>query len=70
MMNITTRTYYIPRNQIGRYVMNAIVEKVGCSIGDFKLSRQAETIRFSITCKITDVPVVEKILRRYDMLGE
>jgi hypothetical protein len=69
-MNIVTRTYYIPRNQIGRYVMNYIVEKVGCSVGEFKLNRQAETIRFSITCKINDVPTIEKILRLYDMLGE
>ena len=50
--------------------MNYIVEKVGCSVGDFKVNRQSETIRFSITCKITDIATVEKILRRYDMIDE
>ena len=69
-MTTITRTYYIPRNQIGRYVMNYIVEKVGCSVGDFKVNRQSETIRFSITCKTADVATVEKILRRYDMIDE
>jgi len=69
-MEIITRTYYIPRNQIGRYVMNRIVSKVGCSVSDFKFNRQAGTIRFSITCKIADIPLVEKILKNYDMMGE
>ena len=63
-----TRTYYIPRNQIGRYVMNYIIDKIGCSVGDFKLNRNTDTIRFSITCNTKDIPVIEKILTRYDMM--
>lgn len=69
-MTNTTRTYYIPRNQIGRYVMNYIVTKVECSIGDFAVNRTTDTIRFSITCRGIDIPVVERILRQYDMMGE
>ena len=68
-MNIATRNYFVPRNNIGRYVMNTIVDKVGCSVGDFKINRATDTIRFTVTCNIKDFPQIEKILRRYDMLG-
>ena len=69
-MNISTRNYFVPCNNIGRHVMNAIVDKVGCSVGDFKINRDIGVIRFTITCNVKDFAQVEKILRRYDMLGE
>ena len=31
---MTTRTYYLPRNRISIMVLNKIVSKIGCSIGD------------------------------------
>ena len=69
-MKMETRNYYIPRNCIGRQVMNTIVGKVPCSIGDFHINRESNTIKFTVTCALNDVPKIEKILRRYDMLGE
>jgi len=69
-MNIATRNYFVPRNNIGRYVMNTIVDKVSCSVGDFKVNRASNTIRFTVTCNVKDFAQVEKILQRYDMLGE
>ena len=66
---MTTRVYYVPRNQVGRYIMNVIVEKVGCSVGNFKLNRQSDTIRFCVTCNDKDVSKVEHILARYDLLS-
>jgi len=63
-----TRVYYVPRNQIGRQIMNIVVERVGCSIGDFKINRQSDTIRFVVTCTVKDVPKIEKILSFYDLL--
>ena len=67
---MTTRVYYVPRNQFGRHVMNMIVDKVGCSVGDFKLNRQSDTIRFCITCNDKDVAKVEHILERYDLISK
>ena len=63
-----TRIYYVPWNQFGRQIMNTVVERVGCSVGDFKVNRQSETIRFSITCTRKDVSKVEKILAFYGIL--
>lgn len=69
-MNLITRNYYVPKNIIGRQVMNTIVDKVGCNVGDFKINRQSDTIRFTITCNLQDVPHIEKILKRYNMMEE
>lgn len=63
-----TRIYYVPRNQIGRQIMNIVIERVGCSVGDFKVNRQSDTIRFVVTCRAQDVPKIEKILSFYDVL--
>lgn len=63
-----TRVYYVPRNQIGRQIMNIVIERVGCSVGDFKVNRQSDTIRFVVTCRAQDVPKIEKILAFYDVL--
>lgn len=67
---MTTRTYYLPKNQVSMHVMNYIVSKVGCSIGDIKVNRTTDTIRVPITCNDGDVKKIEKILRIYDMIGD
>lgn len=67
---MTTRTYYLPKNRIALHVINYMVSKVGCSIGELKVNRQANTIRVPITCNDVDVVKIERILRTYDMLGE
>lgn len=67
---VGTRNYFIPRNCIGRQVMNTIVERVGCSVGDFKLNKDTNTIKFTVTCELGDFPKVEKILKRYGMMEE
>ena len=67
---MTTRTYYLPKNRIAIHVINYMVSKVGCSIGELKVNRQADTIRVPITCNDTDVSKIERILKTYDMLGE
>ena len=67
---MTTRTYYLPKNRIAFYIINYIISKVGCSIGELKVNRQADTIRVPITCNDSDVVKIERILKIYDMLGE
>lgn len=67
---MTTRTYYLPRNRIALHVINYMVSKVGCSIGELKVNRQADTIRVPVTCNDADVTKIERILKTYDMLGE
>ena len=49
-------------------IMNIVIERVGCSVGDFKVNRQSDTIRFVVTCRAQDVPKIEKILAFYDVL--
>lgn len=66
---MVTRTYYMPRNRIATHVLNSIVDKVGCSIGNIKISRKLDCIRVPITCPEKDVIKIERILQNYDMLG-
>ena len=65
---MTTRTYYMPKNRISLYIINTIVDKVGCSIGEIKVQRISDTIRVPITCNDIDVKRIEKILKRFDLL--
>jgi len=67
---MTTRTYYLPKSRISLNIINYMVSKVGCSIGELKVNRQADTIRVPVTCNDADVPKIERILKTYDMLGE
>ena len=65
---MTTRTYYLPKNHFSVYVLNKIVDKIGCSFGDIKVM-QYGTIRVPITCNERDVSKVENILKTFDMLA-
>ena len=67
---MTTRTYYLPKNRIAIHVINYIVSKVGCSVGELKVNQAAGIIRVPVTCNDTDVIKIERILKRYGMLGE
>jgi len=65
---MTTRTYYLPKNRVSVHVINYIVSKVGCSVGELKVMQKANTIRVPVTCNEKDVPKIEHILMRYNML--
>ena len=67
---MTTRTYYLPKNRVSVHVINYIVSKIDCSIGELKVSQKADTIRFPITCKESDIVKVERILKRYGMMED
>lgn len=67
---MTTRTYYLPRNRISVHVLNYIVSKIGCSIGELKVIQTTDTIRVPITCNSADVIKIERILKRYGMMEE
>lgn len=67
---MTTRTYYLPRERFSLMVLNKIVDKVGCSIGDIKVSQKADCLKVPITCNDKDIVRIEKILYRFDMIGE
>lgn len=60
------RTYYFPANRIGRYILNYLIERVGCSIGDIRCV--ADSIAVPITVVQKDVVKVEKILQMYDLM--
>jgi len=66
---MTTRTYYLPKNRIAIHVINYMITKVGCSIGDIKVNHTANIIRVPITCNDGDIKKVERILDRYGMMG-
>lgn len=67
---MTTRNYYMPKNRISLVIINAIINKVGCSIGDIRVQQTSGTIKVPITCNDNDVKRIEKILKTYDILGE
>ena len=67
---MTTRTYYLPKNRISVHVINYIVSKIGCSIGELKVNQSTNTIRVPITCNDTDVAKIERILKRYGLMEE
>ena len=61
-----TRTYYFPSNRIGRYILNYLIERVGCSVGDIR--KVAGTLAVPITVQKRDVVKVERILQMYDLI--
>ena len=67
---MTTRTYYMPRNRIALHLINYIIANIGCSVGELKLNIKSNTIRVPITCNDNDIPKIERMLKRYDMLEE
>lgn len=68
---MTTRTYYIPKNRIGIHLINYMVSKVGCSIGDIKSSAKAvDVLKVPVTCNDCDVKKIENILTRYGFMEE
>ena len=66
-MNVT-RNYYVPKNQIGRYLINRIVEKVDCSVDNIKVNRDSETIRVTFSFQEKDAKTVERILKTYGLM--
>ena len=61
-----TRTYYFPANRIGRYILNYLIERVGCSIGDIR--KVADNIAVPITTQKRDITKVERIIKMYDLM--
>lgn len=61
-----TRTYYVPANRIGHYILNYLIERVGCSVGDIR--KVADTLAVPITTTKRDVVKVERILQMYDLM--
>lgn len=61
-----TRTYYFPANRIGRYILNYLIERVGCAIGDIR--KVADSLAVPITTPKRDVMKVERILQMYDLM--
>lgn len=61
-----TRTYYFPSNRIGRYILNYLIECVGCSIGNIR--KVADALAVPITVQKKDVVKVERILQMYDLI--
>lgn len=62
---MTTRSYYVPRNQIGHFIINTVIDKVSCSIGDIVPYTFMNVMRFTITCRDKDIPTVEHIIDQY-----
>ena len=67
---MTTRTYYMPRNRISVHLINYMVARVGCSIGDIKVLKDTNVFRVPITCNDKDIDKIEHILTRYGMMEE
>ena len=61
-----TRTYYFPSNRIGRHILNYLIERVGCSIGNIR--KVADTLAVPITMPKRNIVKVERILQMYDLI--
>lgn len=61
-----TRTYYFPSNRIGRYILNFLIARVGCSIGEIR--KVSDTLAVSITVAKRDINKVERILQMYNLM--
>ena len=61
-----TRTYYFPANRIGRYILNYLIERVGCSVGEIR--KVADNLAVPITTQKRDITKVERILQMYDLM--
>lgn len=61
-----TRTYYFPANRIGRYILNYLIERIGCSVGNIR--KVSDTIAVPITVPKRDIMKVERILQMYDLI--
>ena len=67
MKNIT-RNYYVPHNQVGRYLINRIVDKVGCSVDNIKVNRESKTICVTLSFEEKNTQIVEKLLKTYGLV--
>ncbi len=61
-----TRTYYFPANLFGRDLINKIIARVGCSIGD--VHKVCDLIAVSMTMPRREVETVERVLQTYDLI--
>ena len=61
-----TRTIYVPANRIGRYILNYLIARVGCSVGDIR--KVTDTLAVPITVQQHDMVKVERILQMYDLM--
>ena len=61
-----TRTYYFPANRIGRHILNYLVDRVGCSVGNIR--KVADNLAVVITTQMRDIIKVERILQMYDLM--
>lgn len=68
MNKVITRNYFVPKNQVGRHIINRIIEKVECSVDDFKVNRDTNTICVTLSFPNKDTPVIERILKLYDVM--
>ena len=66
MIKMVERTYYFPADQIGRYILNYIIERVGCAIGD--IHRVADFLAVPISARKSDVSKIENILKMYELM--
>lgn len=67
MANVT-RNYYVPKNQIGRFIINRMIDKVGCSVDNFKVNRESNTICVTLSFNEKDIKTIEKILKLYGVI--
>ena len=61
-----TRTYYFPANRIGRHILNYLVDRVGCSVGNIR--KVADNLAVVINTQKRDIIKVERILQMYDLM--
>lgn len=65
---MTTKIFYLPRNSVSRIAINTVVNYIPCSFPEYKDMISADIIKLRITCRASNMKIVEQILRRYGCL--
>lgn len=63
-----TKIFYLPRNAMSKLAIKMVVINVPCSFPELDEMISADVIKFRITCPKRDIPTVERVLRRYEVL--
>lgn len=66
-----TRNYYFPKNDVGRQILNRVINQVGGSVDGISFTRDnegKEVMNVTFSCNRMDLASVEKILKFYDLL--
>lgn len=68
MTYTVSRNYYFPKNQIGRYIINQMINRIDCSVDNFRVNHSTNTICVTLSFRERDTAQIERLLKMYGLL--